>query len=97
MNPKVALRGQAAYIDECPLLKIGDTGRRLVTKRRDRPYQAGRSRHWVKVEEPQPSRDGSDDRDVSIIVDGVHERFSASSMFNRLWRYWRCLCRGADG
>ena len=25
----------------------------LVSKRRDRPYQAGRSKHWVKVKNPE--------------------------------------------
>jgi bifunctional non-homologous end joining protein LigD len=25
----------------------------LVSKRRDRPYQAGRSKHWVKVKNRQ--------------------------------------------
>jgi bifunctional non-homologous end joining protein LigD len=29
----------------------------LVSKRRDRPYRAGPSPYWVKVEEPNPSRD----------------------------------------
>jgi bifunctional non-homologous end joining protein LigD len=28
----------------------------LVSKRRDRPYQAGRSKHWVKVKNRQHSR-----------------------------------------
>jgi bifunctional non-homologous end joining protein LigD len=24
----------------------------LVSKRRDKPYQAGRSKHWIKVKKP---------------------------------------------
>ena len=36
-------------------MKIADTERLegLVSKRRDRPYQAGRSTHWVKVKNGQ--------------------------------------------
>jgi len=26
----------------------------LLSKRRDRPYQAGRSKHWVKVKSDEP-------------------------------------------
>ena len=28
----------------------------LVSKRRDRPYQTGRSKHWIKVKNRQPRR-----------------------------------------
>ena len=31
----------------------------LVSKHKDRPYRAGRSPHWVKVQEPRASRNGA--------------------------------------
>ena len=33
----------------------------LVSKRRDRPYQAGRSKHWIEGEEPEAPGDGAGD------------------------------------
>ena len=33
----------------------------LVSKRRDRPYQAGRSKHWIEGEEPETPGDGAGD------------------------------------
>src|ERR1700686_4900483 len=39
----------------------------LVSKRRDRPYQAGRSKHWVKIKNRKPSGNGSGDGCVRII------------------------------
>ena len=53
----------------------------LVSKRRDRPYQAGRSKHWVKVKSrthPAMSRvmETSDDRRsaISAVALGVAPR-----------------------
>jgi bifunctional non-homologous end joining protein LigD len=39
----------------------------LVSKHRDRPYQAGRSKHWIKVKNPQASCDGSGDGDFTSL------------------------------
>jgi hypothetical protein len=40
----------------------------LVSKRRDRPYQAGRLKHWNQGEEPEASGDGAGDRDVRTLL-----------------------------
>ena len=48
MSPKV---GPDLFRAAC---RMGLEG--LVSKRRDRPYQAGRSKHWVKVKNrPDPA------------------------------------------
>lgn len=38
----------------------------LVSKRRDRPYQGGRSKHWIKVKNRKHPGDGAGAGDVSI-------------------------------
>jgi len=38
---------------------------RLVSKRRDRPYQAGRSKHWVKVKNWQHAA-------MSLVMDSFY-------------------------
>ena len=43
----------------------------LVSKRRDRPYQAGRSRQLGKGEEPQPPRDGAGDGLISNFLSNL--------------------------
>jgi ATP-dependent DNA ligase len=45
------MRRLAAPTDECPLTKIADIValEGMVSKRRDRPYQGGPSKRWVKV------------------------------------------------
>jgi ATP-dependent DNA ligase len=38
----------------------------LVSKHRERPYEAGRSKHWVKVNEPEAPGYGTGDGFVLI-------------------------------
>ena len=38
---------RSVLISSVPRANMGLEG--LVSKRRDRPYQAGRSKHWIKV------------------------------------------------
>jgi hypothetical protein len=59
--PKLAQLRLAIRVTNVGLLKIADAGRveGLVSKRRDWPYQAGRSKAWVKIknrEHPAMSR-----------------------------------------
>jgi ATP-dependent DNA ligase len=39
----------------------------LVSKRRDRPYQAGRSKHWIKIKEPEASGDEPSNGSVRLV------------------------------
>jgi hypothetical protein len=50
-GPVLAQPGLGIRFDECPLLKIAEHARLdgLMSKRRDRPYQGGGSKYWVKV------------------------------------------------
>jgi ATP-dependent DNA ligase len=47
----MAQLGLAIRVGECPLLKIADMPHLdgLMSKRRGRPYQGGKSKYWVKI------------------------------------------------
>src|SRR5262249_33009538 len=50
-----------------------DTGLEgLVSKRRDRPYQAGRSKHWVKIKNRKASGDEPGDGGVQLTFSHSH-------------------------
>jgi bifunctional non-homologous end joining protein LigD len=58
IGPHVSAAALAASLADKPGLEMFQAACRmglegLVSKRRDRPYQAGRSKHWVKVKNRQ--------------------------------------------
>ena len=50
----------------------------LVSKRRDRPYQAGRSKHWIKVKNRQPSGDEPGDV-MTVAASADHQGYCSAS------------------
>jgi ATP-dependent DNA ligase len=46
----------------------------IVSKRRDRPYQGGRSKYWVKVKNRKHPSDEPRDGDVSVGVEELGHR-----------------------
>jgi ATP-dependent DNA ligase len=70
----------------------------LVSKRRNRPYQAGRSKHWVKVKNRSQSTSAfactTDSSRTSRHVRKVHKERTRFAGARRARRRWR---RSSDG